>query len=248
MLFVLLSLVMGRETIKVWKLSWTVVGLVLLIFAAGVFYWANQTWFAQVGYYQWYLTWRSSGHLQVLFASMPEWLQLPFVVVYGVFRPLLPAALIARSAAPLWQAVAIWRSLGWMVLLVLLIYASYLSLRKGNWYKTPGALLLMSWIFTFVASYRGGGDDWDNPRYRVSIAGIQVILAAWALVTRREEKDPWLRRIIGIAAAITLWMLLWYLPRYFAVPWEMWKPLDALGLGLVSCVLYLIWDLCRGKS
>jgi hypothetical protein len=245
LLFVLLSLVMGKEVNHSWKPSWTVIVLFLLIFAAGVFYWTNRSWIAQAGYYQWYITWRSSGHLQALFRSMPEWLQAPFVVVYGVFRPLLPAALIARSEALLWQVVAIWRSLGWTILLVTLIYASILSLRKGNWYKTPGALLLMSWIFTFIASYRGGGDDWDNPRYRVAITGIQVALAAWALVTQREEKDPWLRRIIGMTLAVVFWVLLWYIPRYFSVPWSVGKPLDAIGLGLVSSVLYLIWDLCQ---
>jgi hypothetical protein len=245
LLFVLLSLVMGKQVLKAWKPSWTAILLLVLAFAGVVFYWTNQSWISQVGYYQWYLTWRSSGHLQRLFRHMPEWLQGPFVLVYGIFRPLLPAALIARSEAAIWQGIAIWRSLGWTALLALLIYASYLALRKGNWYKTPGVLLLMSWVFTFIASYRGGGDDWDNPRYRVSIAGIQVALAAWAVAAQREEKDPWLRRIIGMALAVIFWVALWYIPRYFPVSWSVGQPLDAIGLGLVCAVLYLIWELSR---
>jgi hypothetical protein len=247
LLFVALSLVMGKQVLEAWKPAWTVVLLLVLVFAGAVFYWTNKSWISQVGYYQWYITWRSSGHLQVLFKTMPEWLQGPFVLVYGVFRPLLPAALFARSEAAIWQWIAIWRSLGWTALLALLIYASYLAFRKGNWYKVPGVLLLMSWLFTFIASYRGGGDDWDNPRYRVSIAGIQVALAAWALVAQREEKDPWLRRVIGMSVMVIFWVGLWYVPRYFPAAWSVGKPLDAIGLGLLSAVLYLILELSRGK-
>ena len=242
---VLLSLVMGKESLDSWKPSWTVIIVILLILAAVVFYQTNRTWIVEVGHYQTYLTERSSGHIQKLFDELPEDLHIPFVVTYGVVRPLLPAALTANSGAPIWQGIAIWRSLGWMILLALFTYASFLALKKRNWYKSPGILLLASWIYTFMASYRGGGDEWDNPRYRVAIAGIQIALASWAVVQQREQKDPWLRRFVGVTLIIGFWVFLWYIPRYFAVPWRVGGPLDAAGLGLLSSVLYLVWDWVR---
>jgi len=246
LLVVLLSLVFARDFLVSQKYSWVAIFLVMV--AVIVFYWTNQDWITKAGGYQLYLTWRGSGHLQELFKKLPRWLWPPFIVIYGIFRPLLPAALIARSGSLLWQIVAIWRSLGWTCLLLFLIYASFLSLKNKSWYKAPGVLLLVNWIFILAASYRGGGDDWDNPRYRVAVAGVQVALVAWALVHRQERKDPWLRRFIGLSAVMVFWVLLWYAPRYFTeLPWSAGKPLDAVGLGFVSGVLYLIWDLVRGE-
>ena len=94
---------------------------------------------------------------------------IPFLLSYGIFRPLLPAALIA-DGLPLWRGVAIWRALGWTALLAMLIYASYLVLRKRQIFETSGALIISNWAVILVASYRGGGALWDNPRYRSAFA------------------------------------------------------------------------------
>jgi len=46
----------------------------------------------------------SSGIVQVLFASLPPGLALPFVAFYGILQPVLPAALLEPSL-PFWQTL-----------------------------------------------------------------------------------------------------------------------------------------------
>jgi hypothetical protein len=143
----------------------------------------------------------------------------------------------------LWQAIAIWRALGWTVLLFLILYATFLILRRKLRFDSAFVLLTLNWLFIISASYRGGGDMWDNPRYRVSFAAVQVMLAAWALMQQRDTKDPWLRRTIGMTASMILWFLLWYVDRKiidFGFP-IVWIP-DIILLGLLTGGLYVIWD------
>jgi len=192
--------------------------------------------------YQTYLTTLASGKVQAIFERTPEWSHAPFLVLYGVFRPLLPAAL-AATGNHLWQAIAIWRALGWTVLLFLILYATFLILRRKLRFDSAFVLLTLNWLFIISASYRGGGDMWDNPRYRVSFAAVQVMLAAWALMQQRDTKDPWLRRTIGMTASMILWFLLWYVDRKiidFGFP-IVWIP-DIILLGLLTGGLYVIWD------
>jgi hypothetical protein len=132
--------------------------------------------------------------------------------------------------------------LGWTVLLALLAYASYLAVRTEQWRQVPGALLLASWVVTITASYRGGGDLWDSPRYRSAFAGVQVMLAAWAWEQYRETKDPWLRRALGGAGVMIAWFLPWYLRRYADFDWPIVELYQVIGLGLVSAALFVMWD------
>ena len=106
---------------------------------------------------------------------------------------------------------------------------------------------MVMWAYILIASYRGGGDLWDNPRYRAIFRGIQVALAAWAWAKQRELKDPWLRRAIGAAALIVLWFIPWYLRRYAVFPfgWSVVDLPDVLGLGFISAALFAIWDWAR---
>jgi hypothetical protein len=180
-----------------------------------------------------------------MFDLLPESVHIPFLVGYGVFRPLLPAALIASSESFLLRMLAVWRALGWTVVLPLLAYATYWTLRNRNWMKPAGVLVFVNWAVILIASYRGGGDLWDNPRYRIGFAGFQVALAAWALVQQRDKKDPWLRRIVVMTGLMVVWVVLWYLPRYYTLPWKVGQPLDAVGLGLISGILYVVWDVVR---
>ncbi len=61
-----------------------------------------------------------SGWVQKLFDEMPGWLQLPFVMVYGVLQPVLPAILIAPTEV-IWKVIGILRALGWYAMLPALI-------------------------------------------------------------------------------------------------------------------------------
>lgn len=252
---IVLALIMGLLLVALNDLSWlkrikpwllAISVLVLLGIALGVFILNIEVFFDPE--YQNYMTELASGKVQAIFERTPDWLHVPFIVVYGVFRPLLPAAL-AATGNPLWQCIAIWRALGWTALLFLLFYATFLALRRKPVFDILAVLLVVNWLTVVQVSYRGGGDMWDNPRYRVSIAAMQVMLAAWALTRQRQTQDPWLRRTLGVAVSIMAWFLVWYIDRKiidFGWPFE-WIPQLILG-GLLTGLLYVLWDWWRGKT
>jgi hypothetical protein len=186
-----------------------------------------------------------SGWIERTFRGIPSWARLPFVIVYGIFRPLLPAALIATVDVPvLWRAITIWRALGWTAMLALLFYDRFLATRAKLWKQLPGVLLAYNWVMLLVVSYRGVGDNWDNPRYRVTFAGLQAGIVAWALVQKRSD-DKWLGRIVFAAAAMVLWFVPWYMRRYVDFSWPVVDIWQTVGLGLVSAGLYILWDWSR---
>jgi hypothetical protein len=214
-----------------------IVGLAATLFLTA----QNGNWLVEGAQWQAYVSRNASGWVARQFERMPLWAQVPFLLVYGVFRPLLPAAVFADGAV-IWRVIAVWRALGWTILLATLFYASYLSIRTRTWMKIPGMLILVSWGYTLVSSYRGGGDLWDNPRYRSTFAGIQIAIAAWAWMQQRETKDPWLRRSIVGAGLMSVWWAPWYLRRYATFEWPIVEIQHVIGLGLASLVLYVIWD------
>jgi len=187
-----------------------------------------------------YLSERSSGWMQKIFDSTPEWTHAPMLVLYGVVQPFLPAALIDITGAPIWRLIAAWRAAGWTLLMPLLAYAPLRALRK-DWLER--ALSLAVWLVILVASFRGGGDAWDNPRYRLTFAGMQLALAAWVWAEQRRAPDPWLRRIVVGAGLIFLWFVPWYLRRYLHFAWPVVDLFKTLGLGVTSAVLYWIGDI-----
>ena len=224
---------------KVW------VGLLLLaiVLAVGFFLFVDTQglWLVQSARWQAYVSANASGWVAREFERMPLYAQIPFLVVYGLFRPLLPAALLA-GGPPIWMAIGIWRALGWTALLALLVYASYLAVRSKQWRQIPGGLLLSSWAVSMAASYRGGGDLWDSPRYRSAFAALQIIVAAWAWVQYRETQDPWLRRAVAAAGLMIAWFLPWYLRRYADFDWPIVEIYQVIGLGLASATLFVMWD------
>ena len=139
-------------------------------------------------------------------------------------------------------------------MLVFLIYAPLRALRRVDVHGEDGTenlrlllgISLVVWLGILVASYRGGGDQWDNPRYREAFAVLQVALAAWALAAQRVRHDPWLRRALVGAVLILAWFLPWYLRRYIYLPWEVVDLFKTLGLGIATAVLYWVWDWARG--
>lgn len=201
-------------------------------------------WLRKAADLQAYQTRQASGWIQRIFRETPAGLHLPLLVVYGVARPLLPAALVA-GGAPIWQGIAIWRALGWTILLLLLVYALWVWLRSSPRTAVIGALHVVVWTVILIASLRSGGDQWDNPRYRATLAGVQVTIAAWGVVTGRQARDPWLRRALVGALLVIAWFIPWYLRRYTPVPWPVVDPFKSLGLGIVSACLYFVWDWAR---
>lgn len=204
-------------------------------------------WLKRAAEYQAYLMRQSSGWIQRIFRDTPEVLHMPLLIVYGVVQPFLPASLIA-GGAPIWQGIAIWRALGWTMLLILLLYAGWVWLRQMPRERLIGTWHLLIWVIILVAAFRSGGDQWDNPRYRATFAGLQITLSAWALAHHSKAPDPWLRRVVVGAGLTFAWFLPWYLRRYYGFPWEVIDPFKTLGLGLVTAALFWVWDIAEQKK
>ena len=205
-------------------------------------------WLRKSAGLQAFLSQHASGWLQKTFKMIPEWAQIPLLVGYGVLQPFLPAAMVVGSRAPIWPWITAFRSIGWTILLVLLIYSPILAIRRKENGAYARVVSLVVWIGILIAALRGGGDMWDNPRYRTAFIGLQAGLAAWAWVEQRRTADPWLRRAgLGIAA-ILAWFVPWYARRYFDFNWPVPDLFPTIGAGVASAILLILWDWVRSRK
>jgi hypothetical protein len=189
---------------------------------------------------------QSSGMVQHLFASMPSWLQLPFIAVYGMLQPVLPSALI-EPTVPLWRIIGALRAAGWYTLLPLLVYGIIAALRTRDPAQRRLWLWLAAlvWLWILIAAVRGGGDQWDNPRYRVIMLPWQALLAAYGLTFWREHRDRWLGRIVALEVLFLLVFTAWYAGRYLGLPkFDFW---DHAIIALVLGGAVLIVDVLRER-
>ncbi len=200
-------------------------------------------WLRKSAQFQAHLSEQASGWMQKVFDSTPSWTHLPLLVLYGILQPFLPAALIVGSQAPIWRWISLWRSVGWTLLLPLIVFAPILAWRRKD--RLAAALSLVVWLVVVVASLRGGADMWDNPRYRAAFAALQVALAAWVVATQIQKPDPWLRRVLLSFGVVLLWFIPWYLRRYTSFPWEMYPLAEVLAAGGISAGLLVIMDLTK---
>lgn len=208
-----------------------------------------QWWVKKSADWQAHLSERASGWVQKIFDQTPAWTHAPMLLVYGIVQPFLPAALSDATGAAIWRGIAIWRAIGWTALLIFLVYAPLRALRRMDWESYGKHAIqmvlgfgLVVWLGILIASYRGGGDQWDNPRYREAFASLQVALVAWALTAQRRRPDAWLRRVLWGAGIILAWFLPWYLRRYVYLPWEVTDLFKTLWLGVMSAGLISLWD------
>ena len=128
----------------------------------------------------------------------------------------------------------------------MLIFLLYAPVRAGsnikNNYLSAGISSLV-WLFILLSAYRGGGDQWDNPRYRVTFMIFQAVLAGWVWVEQKKFPDPWFRRVFIGIGCVFIWFIPWYLRRYsLTFTWAVIDLFKTLGLGFVSMILYWIWD------
>jgi hypothetical protein len=171
----------------------------------------------------------------------------PFLIVYGVVQPFLPAALIS-TGIPIWKGIAIWRALGWTFMLAFLIYVPFQALREVNKKRLLVVLSVMVWVLILIASFRGGADEWDNPRYRAAFLGIQVLLVAWVLVKNWEQTDPWLVRSLIALGIVMIWFVPWYLRRYTPLTWPVEDLFKTAALGVICAGLFIFWDFVRTRK
>ena len=193
-----------------------------------------------------------SGWMQSILESLPAWLHFPFLTLYGVLRPLLPAALVDISGTAFWQTIAIWRALGWTVLLAFLIVAPIMAFRRiknedVQTIRLARGLTLVVWAGILIASMRAGADLWDNPRYRAMFSGLQIALAAWVWVQYREKHDPWLKHILITLGLILIWFIPWYVHRYFPFSWPLAGFFQTVAAGLISVGIYFLIQFLPGK-
>jgi hypothetical protein len=205
-------------------------------------------WIRKSAGFQAHITRLDSGWMQQVFRSTPEWTHLPLLLTYGVLQPFLPAAIIAGSHAKIWQWIAIWRAIGWTFFLPFLIYALLRTPRKKDDHGFTLIISLIVWGGILIAAFRGGGDMWDNPRYRAAFAGLGAALTAWGIVEHRHTHDPWLRRAFISVLLILAWFIPWYLGRYTGFYWPVEGLFKTLGLGFVTAAMYLVWDWIRSNS
>jgi len=159
---------------------------------------------------------RNSGWIAALFEKLPSSLQVPFIVVYGLLQPVLPAAIFDPSI-PIWTGITTVLSLGWYLLLPILLYSG-IALYKTQ-PNLERKLLITSLaavvVWAIISSLRAGGDVWDNPRYRTLLIPWIALVAAWAWNNAHLYRDGWLSRWYIVAGIFVAFFSNWYLYRIF---------------------------------
>ncbi|HEY3310929.1 MAG TPA: hypothetical protein VGK00_04740, partial [Anaerolineales bacterium] len=196
---------------------------------------------------------RSSGIVQLLFQALPPVLALPFVTVYGVLQPVLPAVIL-EPGIPFWQVVGFLRALGWYLLLPFIAFA---PLAVANLPASPPGhkqadqftsrswlwLSLVVWVWIFIAALRGGGDQWDNPRYRVILLAWMAPLAALAFNQLRARAGVrWFWRLCSVEVIILLVFGHWYSWRYLGFGFNIGIR-NTLMIAIVLAVVAVLGDL-----
>jgi hypothetical protein len=195
---------------------------------------------------------RGSGQVQNVFSKLFPAAQFAFVVAYGVTQPLLPPAFLEPTTLT-WHAIGIFRSLGWYALLPLVAYAPFAARRhrEGDDGRVWRWLILFGWAWIVFCSIRGGGDQWDNPRYRVIFLGVHALVAARAWLWWMEDRDPWLPRVLAAEIlCLALWTQ-WYLARYYLIGIH-FPSMVVMGMSIVVVAAILIggalWDRWRAAG
>jgi len=191
---------------------------------------------------------RGSGKVQRLFEQMPEWMRLPFVTVYGIFQPVLPAAFVEPTML-IWRIIAILRALGWYAMLPVLILSFVSAAGEGEEKKRRLFIWLsfVVWGWILFTALRGGGDQWDNPRYRSILFVWQAILAGNVWAWWRETRSAWFQRALAMELVFLLVFGQWYASRYYYLGRQLpFAQMMVLILG--SWALIFIWGLWRDRK
>lgn len=195
---------------RVQRWSW-----LALILGGGLVALASWQWLGASGAWDIKLLQEGSGMVDRRLEELPAALRLPFVIAYGVAQPVLPAALV-DATLPLRQTISILWAVGWYALAPALLFALFAVWRA----QPPAERRVLAWLalaalfWTLLSALRGGGDQWDNPRYRTIFLPWMGLLAGWAWQWARERRNPWLGRVYALAAVFIAGFTLWYLGRY----------------------------------
>jgi hypothetical protein len=249
------------------QVPWKVIAAVLLIFVIGLFFLSSSLnrsgqfdatsplhvvndWLQSAVKWDAYQLERESGWVQKLFDEMPEWMRLPFIAIYGILQPVLPATFM-KPTVPIWKLIGILRALGWYALLPLLIL-SFVAAAGARSRQTRNLLLwlaLLVWTWILLAALRGGGDLWDNPRYRTLLFLWQSILAGYTWIWWRETRSLWFGVVVIMEFVFIVIFTLWYGSRYYHWPGQLPFPvMVALILGLWAAIMGAGWWLNKRRA
>ena len=242
------------------EISWRGIAAIAVIFVLGLFFLSSSLnrsgefvaasplhvindWFQAAVKWDVYQSVRGSGWLQKIFDEGPVWIRLPFIAIYGVFQPVLPAEII-HPTIWIWKLIGIPRALAWYALLPVLTFSFVAAAGQGS-RKMRNLVLwlsLMAWILILLASLRGGADLWDNPRYRTIFFAWQAIVAGYVWVWWRETHNAWLTRILLMEAAFLLVFIQWYISRYYHLGGQLpFTVMVTIILGLWGIILGIGW-------
>jgi len=191
---------------------------------------------------------RGSGKVQRLFEQMPESMRLPFVTVYGIFQPVLPASFVEPTTS-IWRIIGILRGLGWYMMLPVLVMSFVGSAGQGSEMKRRLLtwLSLVVWGWILITALRGGGDQWDNPRYRAILFIWQAILAGNVWVWWLETRNAWFLRVIAMEFVFLLVFGQWYASRYLSLGPQV-PFIQMMAVILASWSLIFLWGLYRDRK
>jgi hypothetical protein len=196
-------------------------------------------WFREASGWDMTLALRNSGMLAHQLEGLPAWFRNAFILLYGLLQPVLPAA-IMDNALPLARGLIIWLSLGWYLLLPLVMYgtlAAFIDRHSADRVRMRWLASLL-WFWMALSSLRAGGDVWDNPRYRTLALVFFCLFAAWAIQSAREHGARWLKRIFLIEGIALAFFLQWYASRYYQ--WGSKLPFYSMLLLILAASLAVV--------
>lgn len=220
----------SQKTTRV--LSWMVIAILL---AFGLF--LSWNWLIDSSRWDISLMESASGRIQWELELLGEKFQAPFIITYGLAQPVSPATIV-YPGIPMTRAVAIFRALGWYLLVPLMLAGFILIWRKEN--KKDRRILFLFFMFcaiwTLVSSARAGGDQWDNPRYRSIFLIWMAFTAGWAWVETLKKRSFWLWRLLLVEIIYISFFIQWYLSRYYSL----FKRMDFLPMVRLLIIIGVI--------
>lgn len=201
-----------RKQIKIINSKIMILPVVIIVFIALFF---SYHWILEAGKWDALLLERNSGFVQYIVSIIGTRYRLLFASIYGLFQPVLPAALIEPSKL-FWKILNSLRALGWYLMLPTLVYGIVYFFRENDTIKKFEYVVIWSFsvFWILLSSIRAGGDMWDNPRYRLGFLIFIAYIIAVAFYHGWKTKDHWLARFFIAELVFVLFFLQWYISRY----------------------------------
>ena len=197
----------------------------------------SYNWILEAGKWDALLLERSSGFVQYIVSIIGERYRLLFAALYGLFQPVLPAALIEPSKL-FWKILNSLRATGWYLIIPALLYGLvYMFREKDKHLKFEFVFIwFLSVFWIILSSIRAGGDMWDNPRYRLSFLLFITFAVSQSFSYGWKTKDHWFKRILLAEAIFVLFFLQWYISRYTNI----FENLPFFQMVIVLVVIFMI--------